>query len=462
MALAKEQAHFLWKCQPEAENLIHKLLKFCIEKSPFLQKLELDLYEKTSTKLFDWLDHLEIGGNLRLEKELKDAGFKEEMAAPSFRSFFHPDAQLPRVVLRDEEETPSKVFIHVDSIAHFLNVRGSSPIFSGVEGSPLSFYRQACVSSENGVFVFVVERRAGYSMLPSSQSAHAVEKILACREKWQTRQRIYDDEIEEEAGIYQAIELAESIVEFVGKGMAASLVLEVEREYWQSKNIAAQVQKNRQDVLGMGWANHDHHTFRSSRKYFYLLVRLFEILGFTCRERFWAGKEAGWGAQVMEHPDVRLVLFLDVDLKDDEVGIDFAHHPLDELPCLGTVGLWCALHGESIMKAGMHHLEAQFDFDKLINDLHSLGISVMAPFTDLPYLKQAFTGGEKWQVAPIRVNRLLERKLITDAQAEKFLTQGAIGSHLENLQRKEGYKGFNQKGVSAIIHKTDPRETFGA
>jgi hypothetical protein len=35
--------------------------------------------------------------------------------------------------------------------------------------------------------------------------------------------------------------------------------------------------------------------------------------------------------------------------------------------------------------------------------------------------------------------------------------QGAIGSHLENLQRKGGFKGFNQKSVSVIIQATDPR-----
>jgi hypothetical protein len=51
----------------------------------------------------------------------------------------------------------------------------------------------------------------------------------------------------------------------------------------------------------------------------------------------------------------------------------------------------------------------------------------------------------------------LKAGLITDAQFQEFTTQGAIGSHLENLQRKGGFKGFNQKSVSAIIQATDPR-----
>ena len=39
----------------------------------------------------------------------------------------------------------------------------------------------------------------------------------------------------------------------------------------------------------------------------------------------------------------------------------------------------------------------------------------------------------------------------------QFVNEGAIGSHLENLQRKGGFKGFNQKSVSVIIAATDPR-----
>ena len=43
-------------------------------------------------------------------------------------------------------------------------------------------------------------------------------------------------------------------------------------------------------------------------------------------------------------------------------------------------------------------------------------------------------------------------------QARQFHEQGAIGSHLENLERNEGFKGFNQTGVSEIISATDPRK----
>jgi hypothetical protein len=81
----------------------------------------------------------------------------------------------------------------------------------------------------------------------------------------------------------------------------------------------------------------------------------------------------------------------------------------------------------------------------------------MDPFSDFPFLKQAFTEGERWPVRHERAERLLKRGLIDQAQFDKFVSEGAIGSHLENLQRKGGFKGFNQKSVSVIIQATDPR-----
>ncbi|MFM7131064.1 MAG: hypothetical protein ACKO0V_17085, partial [bacterium] len=124
-----------------------------------------------------------------------------------------------------------------------------------------------------------------------------------------------------------------------------------------------------------------------------------------------------------------------------------------------TVGLWVALHGESFLEAGMHHLEAQFNFDAASTGLRDeAGIETMKPFSDFPFLKQAFTRGEVWPVKEWRLDHALEQGWITADEAEKFRKEGAIGSHLEILQRKEGYKGFNQQAVSAILGEVDPRK----
>ncbi len=247
------------------------------------------------------------------------------------------------------------------------------------------------------------------------------------------------------------------MISLLGSGPAAQLVCQGERRYWLSRNFAGRLQLGRQDTLGLGLANYDHHTFRSSRRHFRRLVELFTLLGFTNRERFYAGKEAGWGAQVMENPEAGQTLFLDVDLAPEEVAVDFSLEGLPEREQFGTVGIWCALHGDSIFGAGMHHLAARFDFDRLISDLAGYGVEYMAPFSDFPYLKQAFSVAESWDVDPERLTLLVRNKIISSEQADKFLARGAVGSHLENIHRSEGYKGFNRKNVSAIIRQTDPR-----
>ena len=132
-------------------------------------------------------------------------------------------------------------------------------------------------------------------------------------------------------------------IEDLGVDRACDLFFAAEREYWQRRNRAAQVQKARQDRLGIGWANHDHHTYRSSREHFARLISVFEKLGFHCRERFYAGRQAGWGAQVLEQPNAGIVIFADVDLSPDELLIDFAHEPLPEREQLG--------HGRPLVRA---------------------------------------------------------------------------------------------------------------
>lgn len=442
---------YVWECQPKAEMLVEQLLNACCEFNPDLSKLGMELHHAASSRLFDWIDHVVAAETPLLVKELQESGFKLESQTPSFRIYQHPGAQLPRVVMDIEGRVKYGAAVLVESIADFLSVRGISREIAGSIFSPLRICK---ISAYSDHCFWIVERRGTSSLEPFVLSTYPLENYFKALELWQTRPRDFEDD---DLGMQLTLDLAQQVISLVGKDTAASIVLECERKYWQARNTAGQIQKNRQDRLGMGWANHDHHTFRSSRRHFASLVSLFESLGFHCRERFYAGSEAGWGAQVMENPRGKFVLFLDVDLSPEEIAGDFSHEPLPELNALGTIGLWCGLHGDSILKAGMHHLEAQFLFDELKEDLAKDGIQMMQPFSFFPFLKQAFTKGENWAVSPKRVELLLKKKLITSEQAQQFLSQGAVGSHLENLQRREGYKGFNQKNVSQIIKLTDPR-----
>ena len=259
--------------------------------------------------------------------------------------------------------------------------------------------------------------------------------------------------------------LIDAAIYDLGADWTCDLFFAAERSYWQRRNHVARFQKTRQDQLGLGWANHDHHTYRASRAHFKSLIALLEKLGFKARERFYAGAEAGWGAQVMEQHATGITTFNDVDMSPEELMGDFSHQGLVDRPddALGTVGLWCGLHGEAILQAGMHHLECVFDWHALKAQMADEGsIRTMDPFTTFPYLRQAFTEGERWLVSSPRIEALIRNGHLDSHQAEQFRLHGAIGSHLENLERNDGFKGFNQQGVSDIIARTDPRRIVGA
>src|SRR5262249_39913374 len=143
------------------------------------------------------------------------------------------------------------------------------------------------------------------------------------------------------------------------------------------------------------------------------------------RESFHAGEHAGWGAQVLEHSTAGIVIFADLDLAPDEATQDFAHQELPDLPRPHTVGPWVGLHGAALLEAGMHHLEAQFDFDALRSDLKAeAGLDTMKPFSDFPFLRQAFTAGERWPVARPRADRCLALGWIDADQHARFLAEG--------------------------------------
>jgi hypothetical protein len=72
-------------------------------------------------------------------------------------------------------------------------------------------------------------------------------------------------------------------------------------------------------------------------------------------------------------------------------------------------------------------------------------------------LNQAFTQPEMWPIAPERLNALEKAGQITAEARARFEANGAAGSHLEVLQRWEGFKGFNKTGISSIIKETDAR-----
>jgi hypothetical protein len=445
------ESKFDWPLCYEAENFVLERINAFVERNSFARGLAKRIRDETGTLILDWTDHLLLPA--ADEKKLREIGFVDDPLGETkdrHAALWHSEAMLPKILLAASNvKFPLALAIRGDLVADFAITHG---INAEIEGDPFSRFRKLLVSEENGTQLFVIERRGyrGYVTKKPDLKAY-----VAVREMFQRRRRILDDDAE---GFAQTHKLLQDAVDLVGRDLACHLFFREERAYWEKRNRAGQAQRVRQDSLGLGWANHDHHTFRSSRQFFVDLIKAFEFLGLERRERYYAGAEAGWGAQVMEQPVEGIVVFADVDLTPEETEVDFSRKKLEPGKSLGTVGLWCGLHGESFFQAGMHHLECRFDHALLREQFSQIGINTMKAFSDFPFLKQAFTEGERWPVRRERLEKLRAANLITDEQFQKFVNEGAIGSHLENLQRKGGFKGFNQHAVSLIIAETDPRK----
>jgi hypothetical protein len=435
---------FDWGLFPEAESYLRSLVDDALSRSPTARHLATKIEAGTSTDIFEWVDHLVLPREKVDKMKLSATRFVEERKN-GLRVFRVPGSTLFPLVAAGAEE----LVLGPESLADFCSIHFPA-VKPAAAGTP---YRKAELISEGGLVFSAVERRGfGGFTVPEPDDVGAYARALAA---FRTRPRSF---IAVNEGFDHLNRMIEDALANLASGRVADAFFRAEREFWQSRNRAAGAQWARQDSLGVGWGNVDHHTFRSSRTNFAALLRMLERLGMEPRERYYAGAEAGWGAQILEHPDGRQVVFADVDLSEEERSVDFSRQPLAELGRLGTVGLWVALHGESIFQAGLHHVAARFRFEDLTSTLRRHGVGMMNPFSNFPFLRQAFTVGETWSPEAGRIEALAARKLIDETQRKKFLATGAIGNHLENIQRRQGFKGFNQDSVSVIIRATDPRQ----
>jgi hypothetical protein len=447
--MAKSKA-WDWQLYPETEAILSRLVTSFLEGYGSANALRQAIEETSSTRFIDWVDGMEVPREEVREEDLLRLGYvRNNGIEASGDVYVHPGAFFP-VVLQDGRS--QRLSLKVESLEWFLAAnRLKNKWIVGQQNAP---FRSVELSRDGDRSLRAVERHGSRSFkaIPLTDE----KEYLYALKFLYSRNRTSGNDLEGVEGLEESIE---SLADQLARPRLADAFFRAERSYWQSRNRAAMVQSGRQELLGLGWSNHDHHTFRCSRENFARSIGIFERLGFTRRENFFAGAEAGWGAQVMEQPDSGLVVFADVDLAPNEVNTDFATQKLEPLDKMGTVGLWVGLHGESLLDAGMHHLAVGSDFEGMRQSLKSQNVPSMNPFSNFEFLKQSFTEAERWMPPKGRLTRLLESKLISESNASRFAEQGAVGSHLEIIQRNQGFKGFNQKSVSVIIRMTDPTKS---
>ncbi|MBC7896113.1 MAG: hypothetical protein H7066_11930, partial [Cytophagaceae bacterium] len=334
-----------WTTQPAAATLLGNVLDEALQRAPAARALAQRLLDDIGVRLIDILDHVRLS-NPAILAAFGEAGWVEDAAAPGVLR--NPTGLFP-AVLSDDGVT--RIGFKVEYVHEFVAAQGLSAPVDGAMHAP---FRRVRFAEGDGVVFEAIERRGSTRFEPDDPSPAILRAARLHLQSFRTRRRVFDDV----ARGYDATDaLVARAVSDLGKDWACWLFLRAEREYWESRNHAGRVQKARQDVHGIGWANQDHHTYDSSREWFDRCVHVLEALGFECRELFYAGHAAGWGSQILEQPALGSVIFADIDLAPDELDIDFAHLPLPPLAFLRRAGLWCALHGESMLESGINHLE---------------------------------------------------------------------------------------------------------
>jgi hypothetical protein len=437
-----------WTTQPAAATLVRQILAGALARVPAAADLAERLRDDLGVRLVDMLDHIRVG-DPSLVHSFRENGWEAEAGQPGVLR--NSTGLFPAVL---EGGLGLTIAFKVEYVDEFIAAQRLDATVDGARHAP---FRRVRFAELGGVAFDAIERRGATGFEPGDPPPATLRAARVHLQAFRARRREFDSI---GAGYDATDALVARAVADLGRDWACWLWLRAEREYWERRNHAGRVQKARQDTHGIGWANQDHHTYDSSREWFHRCVHVLETLGFECRELFYAGHAAGWGSQILEQPALGSVIFADIDLAPDELDIDFAHLRLQPLPFLKRAGLWCALHGESMLEAGINHLECMYDHTRMQAKLEAAGVPFMQPFSDFPHLYQALTEGEWWAVDPARVDALERAGLITADQAEDFRLNGAIGSHLENLERNDGFKGFNQPGIDGVLRIIDPRKNL--
>ena len=303
-----------------------------------------------------------------------------------------------------------------------------------------------------------IERHGWPSLRPPTNRAQQIAAAAKHRRSFAERRR--DGAERRRAVRPRRRELFDAAAADLGRDWACDLFFAAERDYWMSRNAAARVQYDRQQALGLGWGNHDHHTYRSSRESLRVAHR--------ASSSTWASSAASGSTPAARRagaprcsssPRRGVVIFADVDLTPDEVA--------GRLRPRAARAAGQARHGRPVVQAARRGVPRRRHAPPGVpvrlrrrapaarrrgrrddDAVHRLGrtSSRRSPRAKCGPCRPSGST-RRWPAATSRAE-----------QAEQFRRDGALGSHLEILERNDGFKGFNQTGISEIITRTDPRK----
>lgn len=445
---ASDKKRFLWRSYPKAQHFLEgQLSNFLVpakasasSSDPFLETLVLrDAAAECGLRFFDLLDYVRLAVPRSARMLIVQQGFiPQEFSQEPGRLYAHEEAIFPALYIEEvKSEKASAVLeiaLKVEDLEQLQKKRKYSGSVSGEVES--SFRKMSWVGPRGSYRLTFVERKGHRNFLegPKEDLKNLREVRYLFGPHRDTQIRPLEDV---EAAFDRTFEIVEKAMTLVGRERAAYEWLQAEVRYWEQRNKAATLQGERQRALGLGWMNKDHMTYRNSKAMFPRTVELLSRLGFEKRERLHAEE---FTAQILENRALGVAAFVDVDPREKKE--------------IGTVGLWVKVHGESLLIAGLHHMAARFDFVNVQEILGRHGITFRPPFSNFDELKQVFTEGEKRLIPERHAKRLYKNGFITQLQYQRYVTEGAIYTHLENIQRRNGFKGFNPQSVDVTLRDT--------
>src|SRR5262249_36458794 len=249
-ATVEREKRFDWPLCYDAERFVLEQIDAFLARNTFAANLAKRMRAQTGTLIIDWVDHLVLSEGA--EPTLRKVGFANDplgqTSTPTQSTFWHSEAMLPRAILdRTLPKTaqPQALAIRVESLSDFM---AAHRITGEPEGGPRSRFRRLLVSSENQTRFEAVERRGYRGCVPENVRPEQTDVVLKAHELWKTRQRIFADDTE---GFRHAHAVLDRVIALVGRDLACHVVFAEERAYWEQRNRAAQIQKRRQDKLGL-------------------------------------------------------------------------------------------------------------------------------------------------------------------------------------------------------------------
>jgi hypothetical protein len=334
-----------------------------------------------------------------------------------------PHPTLPDIV----EAADFEIAFRVECVERFLAASGIEARISGAAHGP---YRHARIFQAGEVSFAVVERRGWAEHAPPALGERKLRRARLHQQIFRTRRRQFQSEAR---AIAHTMRLAEAAAADLGGAWAGALFLRAEREYWLAQCLPALRQHQRQLAAGVGWCSVNCHAYACSREHYADARRILEMLGHACVGVVRAHDGANWGAQVMDASATAAAPYtmLCVDLAGHERTL-IGGAALSPLTWLGPPGLWCGLHGESLLEAGLCCVSAAYELASVdpetAFEARPNGEGRARPL-------RAIMHGEQRAVDPRRVATLERARYIPRAHAEAHSLSGAVGAQFEIIQR---------------------------